>query len=147
VKRSQALISLSRDHHQALTVAQRMRRADDFREAAALFLSFWHQDGRAHFRIEEEVLLPTWARLGTVDQAAADQLAREHLRIRAAALGLAEQPDLDAVRELGRQLAEHLRFEERQLFSLIEADLGPDQLEQLARAVTEAEGRASPGCD
>ena len=37
--------------------------------------------------------------------------------------------------------SEAVRFEERELFSLIEADLAPEQLERLAAAVSEAEQR------
>ena len=59
-------------------------------EGAALFLKFWNDQGQAHFRVEEEVLMPSWALLGTVDETAAAQLAREHLEIRTAALALAE---------------------------------------------------------
>jgi hypothetical protein len=139
VKRSEALVALSRDHHQALVVAQTMRRADDGPEGAVLFLRFWNEHARDHFRVEEEVLLPTWALLGTVDDAAAAQLAREHLEIRAGALELAERPELERVRDLGQRLASHVRFEERELFALIEADLRPSDLGRLARAVAEAE--------
>lgn len=139
MKRSQALASLSRDHHQALSIAQRMRRAGDGAAGAALFLTFWAEDGQAHFRIEEEVLLPSWAALGTVDEAAAARLAREHLEIRTAALALAELPELERVRSLGGRLANHVRFEERKLFPLIERDLGPEDLKRLARAVAAAE--------
>jgi hypothetical protein len=65
MKRSEALWSLSRDHHRALSVAQRMRRADDAAEGARAFLEFWKGHGEPHFRVEEEVLLPCWALLGT----------------------------------------------------------------------------------
>jgi hypothetical protein len=108
-----------------------------------MFLRFWCGDGQAHFRIEEEVLLPGWAFLGTVDPSAAARLADEHLEIRAAALAVAEWPELDRVRKLGQRLAEHVRFEERELFALIESDLGPTKLERLAQAVAEAEASHS----
>jgi len=140
MKRSEALRSLSREHHQALTIAQELRRSDDPERAAARFHEFWGREGALHFRIEEEVLLPTWELLGTVDAEAAARLAREHLELRTAALALGDEPSLAAVRELGDKLAAHVRFEERELFPLIEADLGAAELEQLARAVAEAEG-------
>jgi hypothetical protein len=82
MRRSKALRSLSREHHQALTVARRLRRTSDPEQAAATFREFWRRDGALHFRIEEEVLLPTWERLGTVDAKAAARLAREHLELR-----------------------------------------------------------------
>lgn len=141
MKRSEALRSLSRDHHQALVIAQRMQRTDDAAEAAAAFLEFWTREGERHFRIEEEVLLPLWASLGNVDDEAAARLSREHLAIRSAALELASQtPPSARLHALGAELAAHVRFEERELFPLIEEDLAADDLERLARAVIEAEG-------
>ena len=146
MKRSEALRSLSREHHQALTAGRRLRHADDPETAVAIFLEFWKRDGALHFRVEEEVLLPCWALLGTVDVEAATRLAREHLQLRAGALALAAgAPSLAAVRELGEELTAHVRFEERVLFPLIEADLGEPELERLARAVAEAEREAHPG--
>jgi hemerythrin-like domain-containing protein len=141
VQRSEALQSLSRDHHRALVVAKTLERADDVDQAATLFLGYWNDHGRAHFRIEEEVLLPFWDRLGTVDGPALNQLAREHLEIRARALAVAEDPSLDTIHDLGRRLASHIRFEERKLFPLIENDLDPTGLERLATAVAQAEER------
>jgi hemerythrin-like domain-containing protein len=140
VTRSEALRSLSRDHHQALVVAQRMRRAEDAKVATEAFLEFWRGHGRRHFQIEEEVLLPLWAHLGSVDEQAAVRLALEHLRIRASAVAVEDEiPTLAQLHDLGDRLAAHVRFEERQLFELIERDLGDDQLSQLARTVSETE--------
>ena len=140
MKRSEALRSLSREHHQALSIGRDLRRAGDPEPAAAKFLEFWEREGAVHFRIEEEVLLPTWKLLGTVHAETAVRLAREHLQLRCAALALAEAPSLAAVRQLGEELVAHVRFEERDLFTMIEADLEAAELEQLARAVAEAEG-------
>lgn len=142
MKRHEALQSLSRDHHRALFVAQRMRRAEDARAAAAEFEEFFKGHGQRHFQIEEQVLLPLWARLGAVDRQAAARLADEHLSIRTRALELAESPDLEAVHDLGVELDAHVRFEERQLFPAIERDLDDEALAALARAVAEAESAA-----
>lgn len=140
MKRSDALRSLSRDHHRALTVAQRLRRADDAEEAAAEFLRFWNRDGAHHFRVEEEVLLPAWAAMGTVDPDAAARLSREHLEIRTAAVKIRHQtPSVATIHRLGERLHAHVRFEERELFPLIEKDLETADLERLAAAVREAE--------
>jgi hemerythrin-like domain-containing protein len=144
MKRSEALRSLSRDHHQALVIARDLRQAEDLPTAVRRFFEFWKQHGEPHFRIEEEVLLPCWALLGTVDAEAAAQLAREHLRIRRAAMALESRgASLEQIHDLGEELEAHVRFEERELFPLLEADLDEDQLTDLARAVSEAEAALS----
>jgi hemerythrin-like domain-containing protein len=105
-----------------------------------LFLEFWRAEGQRHFRVEEEVLLPYWAVLGGVDHDAAARLSKEHLVLRAAALVLEDgSTSLAAIRSLGERLAAHTRFEDRELFPLIEKSLSPPQLERLAEAVATAE--------
>lgn len=54
------------------------------------------------------------------------------------ALGSAEL-DTEALRELGRRLAEHVRVEERELFPLIEEALSPERLVRLADELERAE--------
>ena len=140
MKRSKALRSLSRDHHKALSVALDLRRFQDVGQASGRFLEFW-PDGALHFRIEEEVLLPYWELLGTVNAEAVARLSAEHRALRAAALEVsAGTASLSSLRNLGAKLAAHVRFEERELFPIIEADLGEHELETLARVVAEAEG-------
>lgn len=140
MKRDESLRSLSRDHHQALVVAQRLRRAEDADQAAAEFSDFFREKGQHHFEIEEQVVLPLWARLGSPDAEAAARLAAEHLAIRTRALELADEPTLEAVHALGEELDAHVRFEERELFPAIEDDLDEAALAELARAVQAAEG-------
>ena len=139
MKRSEALRSLSREHHQALSIGRDLRRANDPEPAITRFLEFWKREGVLHFRIEEEVLLPCWALLGTVNAEAAARLAREHVELRSAVLRMTATPSLAAVRRLGEELVAHVRFEERELFPLIEADFGPAEQVRLATAVAEAE--------
>ena len=53
----------------------------------------------------------------------------------------------DALRELGERLERHIRFEERELFPMIEAVLPADELERLAPplpAPTPVTGDAGP---
>jgi hypothetical protein len=143
VKRSESLAILSRDHHQALFVAQRLSRADADTAAAARtrFLDFWTGEGRAHFRLEEEVLLPAYAAYGDPHDPVVLRVLGEHVAIRAQADRLAAQPapTLDSLHELGAALTAHVRLEERQLFPMIEDAFPADELLALAHALTRAE--------
>lgn len=109
-------------------------------EAVETFLGFWREHGRHHFRVEEEVLLPMWASLGNADEDAVARIAHEHLRIRRAALEMeSERPALGHLHALGELLDAHVRFEERELFPMIEADLGEESLRRLGAKVAAAE--------
>jgi hemerythrin-like domain-containing protein len=143
MKRHPALQPLSRDHHQALRIAQRLRRASDaeipvVRDA---FLAFWHEHGQAHFRVEEEVLLPAFAAHGDPADARVVAMLVDHVRIRAHAQRLDRDGDapLAELHALGTALERHVRLEEREVFPLVEAALPAAAAAALVDAVLEAE--------
>lgn len=135
MKRSPALAALSRDHHQALVVAQRLRRAGagDAAEARTAFLAFWDAEGSDHFRREEEILLPAFAAHGDPHHPLVARTLCEHVAIRRLAADLLAGPAAPAVlHDLGEQLAAHVRLEERELFPLLEAAMPEEQLAAVA---------------
>lgn len=148
MKRHMALQALSRDHHHALVVSQRLRRAGDHGagEAQATFLEFWRSGGELHFRVEEEVLLPRFAAAGGAHTAAVARVLIEHAEIRLRVLrlhgGAASAPVLE---ELGGLLAEHVQLEERELFPAIEESLDDGRLRRLAADVAAAENQSRSG--
>lgn len=142
MKRDPALTSLSRDHHQALFVAQQLRRATAATagEARAAFLGYWEEHGRTHFRLEEEVLLPAYAGHGDphhplVGRALCDHVAIRH---RADALALDPASSVAALHELGVRIADHVRLEERELFPLVEHAMPSPHLAAVAVALDHA---------
>ncbi|HVW17432.1 MAG TPA: hemerythrin domain-containing protein [Solirubrobacteraceae bacterium] len=148
MKRSAALASLSRDHHQALVVAQRLRRADaaGAADARERFLDYWREHGRRHFRLEEEVLLPGYAAHGDAHDPLVLRVLGEHVEIRHRADRIAARPvsGADDLHDLGERLAAHVRLEERELFPLIERAMPADELLALARALERAEDEPPP---
>jgi hemerythrin-like domain-containing protein len=140
MKRAEALQPLSRDHLKSLLAAKRLRNATDATEAGQDFLDFWEAEGKHHFRVEEEVLLPGWALHCPVDRVAVARMLEEHLAIRRGALrAAAEVASLEELRDLGQLLNDHVRFEERELFPMIERALAPENLGRLAIAIERAE--------
>lgn len=144
MKRSEALAELSRDHHHGLVVAQRLSRATGETAAAAreAFLAYWRDEGQAHFRDEEDLLLPAFARFGSASDEAVVRSLTEHVDLRRRAADVTEgSASVDDLHELGRRLRDHIRHEERVLFPLIEDALPDDRLAQLAAAIAAAEHR------
>lgn len=139
MKRDPALVWLSRDHHQALAVALRLRRAtaETASEARTDALRFWSTAGRAHFRLEEEVLLPAFACHGDAHHPLVARALCDHVAIRQRMDSLEHDrsPELACLHELGKILSEHVRLEERELFALIEHTLPDTDLAAVARAL------------
>jgi mannose-6-phosphate isomerase-like protein (cupin superfamily) len=132
VKRHPALVPLSHDHHHGLVQAKRLRagaRADDGRAVASTFLRFFAEETMRHFREEEELLFPLLADSEEAREPLVHVLL-EHQHLHALAGRLAAQveagaPTEELMVELGQVLEGHIRYEERQLFPLIE-QLVPD---------------------
>jgi Hemerythrin HHE cation binding domain len=143
VKRDPALVLLSRDHHQALFVAQKLARAsaETAAQARAAVLAYWEGHGRAHFRCEEEVLLPAYAGHADPYGALVARVLCDHVAIRhrIAAVERDSTTTVTALQELGSLISGHVRREERELFPLIESALAPAELAAVAAALEQAD--------
>jgi hemerythrin-like domain-containing protein len=143
MKRSRALSPLSHQHHQGLFVALKLKRADaaTAAEARRAFLDFFRREGAQHFRLEEERLLPAFARHGSVDDPAVVRVLTEHvdLRRRGEDLETGSEPDPAELHALGERLESHIRHEERVLFPMIEDALPAEELERLAVVFAQTE--------
>ena len=135
MRRHEALVPLSHDHHDALVAARRLRRSAAGPDAAAeaeAFLDFFAEETVQHFRQEEELLFPH-----VVDREEARELVLEalldHQRLHALAAKLGARlagghADPVIMRSLGEALEAHVRLEERRLFPLIEQLLSSETL-------------------
>jgi quercetin dioxygenase-like cupin family protein len=132
VKRHQALVPLSHDHHHALVRARELRRAatageEERRAAAARFRRFFADETSRHFREEEEQLFP----LLDGEPAPLVQALREHQRLRALVRRLGEDPSAETMTAVGELLEAHVRLEERVLFELLQEEVPEERLAQL----------------
>jgi hemerythrin-like domain-containing protein len=138
MKRSPELRDLSVDHHHGLVAARELRWAAEGKvplpAALAGFLRAWQQTIAAHFRREEEVLLPGFARAVAADDPLIVRTLVEHVALRRTVRDLAEsvgERRRVLAGEIGRALDDHIRFEERVLFPAIEQALGAAELARL----------------
>lgn len=158
MKRHAALHALSQHHHFALIQSLFIRRARQqpvarrkaaLRRMAEKFLQFWEKNGRLHFREEEEILLPAYARHVPLESDPdAVRMLADHAAIRARIEQLVEllkddQPVEGALSELGRMLNGHVRLEENRLFPRIEKTLSEAELLSLGRRLTRLHAKGS----
>lgn len=130
MKRSPALLALSREHHTALSLAVRIARAADVETETALLtrvLAVFASELEPHFQEEERSLLP--ALLAAGELVLVNRTLDEHkiLRQLVEKMQLGDRPSLKA---FGEQLAAHVRFEERELFATAQDVLAADYLNQ-----------------
>jgi hypothetical protein len=103
----------------------------------------------AHFRIEEQVLLPAYAGQGDPHHPLVARALCDHVEIRSRAAAVARDPAPGAIalNELGARIGDHVRLEERELFPLIEQALPAERLATLAAELAHAEAAEGTPAD
>lgn len=138
-RRHEALHPLTHHHHHALVAALKLKRAGtgkstlSIEEIKAELKAFWEPGGQEHFREEEEVLLPAYARHASLDLPEITEMLLEHVRIRSLVKDILEEEGkpVPLMNELGHLLEEHVRKEERVIFPMIEDTLPEIEIQKL----------------
>ena len=129
MKRRAALLKLSREHHSALVLTQRIAQARDAAALARLMTLLprvFQDELEPHFCQEEEVLLPRLEQVGEL--ALVRQTIAEHKELRELVAYIAAG-DAASLKAFGMKLGAHVRFEERKLFPRAEAVLAAEFLD------------------
>ena len=120
IKRSKELAPFSREHHEGLLfiwkIRQGIRNQISPRRIAAYCHWFWESHLQQHMQQEEEVLTSILSKEHPMMQKMFD----EHEAIRNQVAALNECISYRSLRRLAEIVEYHIRFEERQLFPLIE---------------------------
>lgn len=134
MRRSSELAPLSREHHQVLLQAMRMKdpAPGSESEVASDFARFWGAEAVDHLAREEDVLIPPYLEAGGSAELV-ERLRREHAEIREHAQHVLSRIDGPGacggcLARMGELLHDHVRFEERELFPEIERVLSPAEL-------------------
>ena len=119
------------------------KRAAAVTRQAEKFVRFWHKSGHVHFREEEEVLLPAYARHTRLDRdAEVMRILADHAEIRAAVRDFEERLAAktpiaaEELARLGKLLHDHVRLEENIVFPRVEKTLGEKQLNTMGQGLT-----------
>lgn len=136
MKRHPALVRLSDDHHHELVLARRLQHAaaaapEERLRVAEEYVTQFFGETTEHFRREEEILFPLYARHAGATPLL-ERILREHMELHGLARELRAQAAVgevppETLDTLGSLLHDHVRVEERELF------------EEIQRTVPEAE--------
>lgn len=137
MKRDPRLVGLSREHHHALALAVRLRKAaqagDRLHAAAQDLVQTFYSQIAPHFEVEEELLLPALEAQGGRGRALAAQARQDHAWLRRGA-ALAAAGQTAHLADYGQRMAAHVRLEERELLEHAQATLDASVLAQIHRA-------------
>lgn len=123
MKRHQKLQDLSREHHGALQLALKAKRAAmsgdqaTIKGMAAACRTAFSTELDPHFSVEEVTLLPLLVAAG--EDGLVAQVERDHQELRRLCIEL-QQPKAATLHGFAELLTSHVRFEERELFVVLE---------------------------
>lgn len=140
LRRHQAMVSLSRDHHFGLLLIWKIRQGLKKEVAAARIspyvLFFFDEDLRLHFKEEEETLFALLPATDLLRQ----QAEQEHQQLYDLVHRLDQSPTNTALlTQFADALESHIRFEERTLFQHLQQTLTEHQLESITAHAAERE--------
>ena len=132
LKRHQAIVSFSKDHHYGLLLVWKIRQGlkNDIRpERISNYAAyFFREDLEKHFREEEQLLFSKLA-----DNDALRKQAEEDHRVIYELIAAIDEKKYDAIllKQLADKLEKHIRFEERQLFIHLQNTISAAELESI----------------
>ena len=143
IKRSKQLTPLSKDHHDGLLFAwkikQGLKNGADIKLIAQYVQWFWKNHLQEHFREEEQILAPHLPE----DNELLKQMIDEHHGIESMVHINENIADEILLLNLAQAIDEHIRFEERQLFPYAEKAIAEKELnliyDQLSKVPVQCE--------
>lgn len=137
IKRSPQLAPLSREHHDGLLFAWKIKQGLEKAvnpEVIGKYVSwYWRHHIKPHFYQEEKILMPYMP----AGHPMATRLKEEHDHIRELVIELGHEADKRHLLLLCELVTQHIRFEERELFGYLEGLLTPEQLDTVFQSLEE----------
>lgn len=141
IKRDKSLIVLSKEHHYGLLASWKIRRGlelkTDPKRIIAFVVSFWDTHLSAHFIAEEEILF------NTINHALVEEALQQHSKLRMLVQLISEEGTLKQLANFADLLEQHIRFEERQVFEMLQQELSEEKLAKVGKKLDELHSHPS----
>ncbi|MHA6280538.1 hemerythrin domain-containing protein [Salinimicrobium sp. CAU 1759] len=130
LKRHEALQPLSRDHHQGLLLCWKIRKGLKHRIEHERIKSytdyFFSSQLRPHFDFEEDEIFPLLGK----EHPLTIRALREHHRLEYLFQAEASEENFSSIE---KELNRHIRFEERELFMVLQDNISEEKLQQISK--------------
>jgi iron-sulfur cluster repair protein YtfE (RIC family) len=133
IKRHQALVSFSKEHHYGLLlvwkIRQGLRNAVSAERIGKYVLFFFNEDLKTHFNEEEQLLFSKLP----VDDTLRLQAEAEHKEVYRLIQAISETTkDEHLLRQFADTLEKHIRFEERILFNHLQSHIAAEEFAEIS---------------
>jgi iron-sulfur cluster repair protein YtfE (RIC family) len=134
IKRHQAIVSFSKDHHFGLLLVWKIRqgleKAVNAERISKYVVYFFKEDLKKHFREEEQILFCKLPESDTLRKRA----EADHQSIYNLVKAIDKNKnDTILLSQLANELENHIRFEERELFNHLQKKITPADLELIEK--------------
>lgn len=138
VKRTEQLQPLSRQHHNGLLfcllLQKGIKRKAPLDQMQEFIQWFWFKDLEHHFELEEVHLMPLQKQYEVLNEPL-ERMLKEHYNLKDIINENSVNITYEGVQQLRDKLEQHIRFEERELFPLIEETISEGQRQTIGAAL------------
>ena len=144
MKRHKSLIELSRQHHDALILAQLIKKGapvyrdmpTDTEGKRKYTIHMYENDLTKHFEIEEQIVIPSVRGYRSEIDDLCNEIIEDHKKIKNYVELLSENKDAEKnLDELGFLIESHVRKEEGNLFNKIQDELSETELDEIELSI------------
>lgn len=135
IKRDKRILVLSKDHHFGLLVNWKIKKGLDLKvepeRIANFVINFWETHLAAHFIAEEQVLF------AKINNSLTNKALAQHKQLRGLINNILENSTPETLINFANLLENHIRFEEREVFKMIQQELNEEELNEIGRKLQE----------
>lgn len=135
IKRNRSLVVLSKEHHYGLLASWKIRRGFELKiepqRIAEFIINFWDIHLNVHFIAEEEILF------NTIKHPLVEEALQQHAKLRILVKLISEEGTPKQLVSFADVLEKHIRFEERQVFKMLQHELSEEKLNQIGKELEE----------
>lgn len=135
IKRNKSLVALSKEHHFGLLASWKIRRGFDLKvepKRMADFVTYlWETHLSAHFIAEELAIF------NVIKHILIDEALQQHVELRSLVKLISAEGTPEQLTNFADLLEKHIRFEERQVFKMLQQELPEEKLNDIGEKLDE----------